>query len=79
MIPFLGYGKEPMIVAPAGCIAGSNLLPDNCAHVIKANRFAELDYFFSDWNYLVSAVINRPCKLVADVYAQTTAIGAELL
>ena len=45
MIPFLGYGKEPMMVAPPVGIAGRYFLPDDGPHIIEADGFAEFDDF----------------------------------
>ena len=51
-------------------IGSGDFLPDDGAHVIKANCFTKFDYFRSDGDYLVTAIVNRTSKLVANVNAK---------
>lgn len=55
---------------PAGSVGCRYLLPNNCAHIVKANGFTEFDNLSPDGNYLVPSIINRACKLISDVYAK---------
>jgi hypothetical protein len=55
-------------------MASSNFLPNNGAHVIKANSFTKLNNLGSDWDYFVASVIYRSRELVSDIYTQPTSL-----
>src|SRR3989338_1629103 len=56
----------------ACCITSGNFLPYHSPHIIKTNCFTKLYYFGSNRNDFVTAIINRPGKLITYVNAQST-------
>ena len=55
-------------------ITGCHFLPNDRSHEIESYRFTETGYLCTDWNHLISSVIDRTCKLISDIDTQATSL-----
>lgn len=67
-------GKTSHNSPAAGRIHRSLLLPYHSPHIIHSEHLAKADYFRSDWDDLITAVIYRSGELVAYIDAQPTTV-----
>ena len=58
--------------ATTRAVCGGHLLPDDGAHVVEADRFAESNDLRADGNHFVAAIVGGAGELIADIDTEAT-------